>query len=183
LGHPGQRQIALRDSKRSNQLVQISRASTFTLGPGVLIDGNLLIQNVLGTQLGVVCGTTVKGNLQVQNNTSPIQIGETPIQQNCPGNTVSGNLQCTGNNPVPTSGSNTVTGHTNALVDRMGGSGTGRDRDRPLRTTGVWGVVSFRCLFEAGLSQPVEDVVDTQPIPVGPHEAGFDDRETAIECL
>ncbi len=91
--------------------VQISQASTFTLGPGVLIDGNLQIQNVPGTQLGAVCGTQVKGNLVVQNNRSPIQIGETPMQQNCPGNTVSGNLQCTGNNPVPTSGSNTVSGH------------------------------------------------------------------------
>lgn len=91
--------------------LQISGASTFTLGPGVLIDGNLQIQSVPGTQLGAVCGTTVKGNLVAQNNRSPIQIGETPMQQNCPGNTVSGNLTCTGNSPVPTSGSNTVTGH------------------------------------------------------------------------
>ncbi len=91
--------------------VQISQGSTFTLGPGVLIDGNLQIQNVPGTQLGTICGTTVKGNLQVQNNRSPIQIGEPPTLQNCPGNTVSGNLQCTGNNPVPTSGSNKVSGH------------------------------------------------------------------------
>ena len=91
--------------------LQISGASTFTLGPGVLIDGNLQIQSVPGTQLGTVCGTTVKGNLVAQNNRSPIQIGETPMQQNCPGNTVSGNLTCTGNSPVPTSGSNTVSGH------------------------------------------------------------------------
>jgi hypothetical protein len=91
--------------------VQISQASTFTLGPGVLIDGNLQIQNVPGTQLGVVCGTQVKGNLVAQNNRSPIQIGEPPMLQNCPGNTVSGNLTCTGNNPVPISGSNKVSGH------------------------------------------------------------------------
>ena len=58
--------------------VQISQGSTFTLGPGVLIDGNLQIQSVPGTQLGTICGTTVKGNLQVQNNRSPIQIGEPP---------------------------------------------------------------------------------------------------------
>jgi hypothetical protein len=90
--------------------VQISQASTFTLGPGVLIDGNLQIQNVPGTQLGVVCGTQVNGNLVAQNNRSPIQIGEPPMLQNCPGNTVGGNLQCTGNSPVPTSGSNKVSG-------------------------------------------------------------------------
>jgi hypothetical protein len=91
--------------------VQISGASAFALGPGVLIDGNLVIQNVPGTQQGTVCGTQVKGNLTVQNNLSPIQIGQTNPQQNCPGNTVSGNLQCKGNNPVPTSGSNAVAGH------------------------------------------------------------------------
>jgi hypothetical protein len=90
--------------------VQISGASAFALGPGVLIDGNLVIQNVPGTQLGKVCGATVKGNLTVKNNLSPIEIGGT-TPQNCSGNTVSGNLQCTGNNPVPTSGSNTVSGH------------------------------------------------------------------------
>jgi hypothetical protein len=91
--------------------IQISQASTFTLGPGVLVDGNLEIQNVPGTQLGAVCGTTVKGNLQALNNRSPIQIGETATQTNCSGNTISGNLICTGNNPVPISGSNKVSGH------------------------------------------------------------------------
>jgi hypothetical protein len=91
--------------------IQISQASTFTLGPGVLIDGNLQIQNVPGTQLGAVCGTTVKGNVQVTTNASPIQIGEKAGQTNCPGNTISGNLVCTGNHPVPTSGMNNVSGH------------------------------------------------------------------------
>jgi hypothetical protein len=90
--------------------VQISGASAFSLGPSLLIDGNLQIHNVPGTQLGTVCGTTVKGNLTVQNNTSRIEIGGT-TPQICAGNTVSGNLQCTGNNPPPTSGSNTVSGH------------------------------------------------------------------------
>jgi hypothetical protein len=89
--------------------VQISGASAFTLRPGALIDGNLTIQNVPGTQLGTVCGATVKGNLTVKNNLSPIEIGgATP--QNCSGNTISGNLVCTGNSQV-TSGSNTVSGH------------------------------------------------------------------------
>jgi hypothetical protein len=92
--------------------VQTSAVSAFALGPSVRIDGNLVIQNVPGTNLGTVCGTQVKGNLVVKNNRSPIQIGETPTQQNCPGNTISGNLQCAGNNPVPTSGSNVVAGQT-----------------------------------------------------------------------
>jgi hypothetical protein len=91
--------------------VQNFPSSAFTLGPTVEIDGNLVIQNVPGTQLGTVCGTLVKGNLTVQNNKSRIQIGERAGQTNCPGNTISGNLQCTGNNPVPISGSNQVSGH------------------------------------------------------------------------
>jgi len=93
--------------------VQISQASAFSIGPSVAIDGNLQIQNLPKSepQPGTICGTQVKGNLVAKNNLSPIQIGETPMQQNCPGNTISGNLQCTGNNPVPTSGSNVVAGH------------------------------------------------------------------------
>ena len=61
-------------------------------------------------QPGTVCGTTVQGSVQVTNNLSPIQIGETAVLTNCPGNTIGNNLVCTGNNPVPTSGSNTVKG-------------------------------------------------------------------------
>jgi hypothetical protein len=92
--------------------VQISQASAFSIGPGVAIDGNLQIQSLPANepQPGTVCGTQLKGNLVVQNNHSPIQIGETPTQTNCPGNTIGGNLVCTGNNPVPTSGSNKVSG-------------------------------------------------------------------------
>jgi hypothetical protein len=93
--------------------VSISGASAFTLGPSVAIDGNLQIQNLPANepQPGTVCGTTVQGNVQVKNNASPIQIGETAGQTNCPGNRIGGNLVCTGNNPVPTSGMNKVSGH------------------------------------------------------------------------
>jgi hypothetical protein len=93
--------------------VSISGASAFTLGPSVAIDGNLQIQNLPANepQPGTVCGTTVQGNVQVKNNASPIQIGETAGQTNCPGNRIGGNLVCTGNNPVPTSGMNNVSGH------------------------------------------------------------------------
>jgi hypothetical protein len=92
--------------------VQISGMSAFTLGPDVLINGNLVIQNVPGTQQGAVCGTQVKGNLVAQNNSSPIDIGKpTTILPNCTANKIGGNLQCTGNNPKPTSGSNIVAGN------------------------------------------------------------------------
>lgn len=90
--------------------VQISLASTYNVGPDAQINGGLAIQNTVN-QPGTVCGSLISGGVTVQNNQSPIQIGETAGQTNCPGNTITGGLQCTGNTPVPTSGSNNVTGH------------------------------------------------------------------------
>lgn len=90
--------------------VQISQASAFTLAPGVLIGGNLVIRSDTGPQLGTVCGTQVKEDLVVQNNTSSIEIGAAPMTQNCAGNTVGGNLQCTGNTGMLTGGKNVVKG-------------------------------------------------------------------------
>jgi hypothetical protein len=87
--------------------VQISGASAFTLGPGVLIDGNLQIQNVPGAQKGTVCGTQVKGNLQVQSNAIPLEIGGS----SCGGDTVSGNLQVNNNSGITDVSFNTVSGN------------------------------------------------------------------------
>jgi hypothetical protein len=111
--------------------IQISGMSTFTLGPGVLIDQNLQIQNVPGTEKGTVCGTTVKGNLSANYNATPLEIGgsnclvNNMVQRNNIGgnvqvnnntgmtdvsfNTIAGTLQCLGDTAL-TSGSNTVTG-------------------------------------------------------------------------
>jgi hypothetical protein len=90
--------------------VQISLASTYNIGPDAQINGGLTIQGTVN-QPGTVCDTQVNGGVTVQNNQGgPIQIGETAGQTNCPGNTIKGGLRCTGNNPVPTSGSNSVTG-------------------------------------------------------------------------
>jgi hypothetical protein len=111
--------------------VQISGMSTFTLGPGVLINGNLQIKNVPGTEKGTVCGTSVKGNLSANYNAIPLEIGGSNClvnnivqRNNISGNlqvnnntamtdvsfnTVAGNLQCLGDTAL-TSGSNTVTG-------------------------------------------------------------------------
>ena len=61
-------------------MFRFPRESSFTLGPGVLIDGNCRSRTSPGRQQGTVCGTTVKGNLQVQNNRSPIQIGGGTLQ-------------------------------------------------------------------------------------------------------
>jgi len=91
--------------------VQISKASSFTLGPGAALLGNLVIQNLPAglPQPGAVCGSKVQGNLVVKSNISPVEIGEPTGQQNCPGNTVSGSLQCT-NNSALTGGSNIAQG-------------------------------------------------------------------------
>jgi hypothetical protein len=98
--------------------LQISKASAFTLGapapspvPGAAVIGNLIIQNLTAglSQQGTVCGVLVQQNLQVQNNGSPIEIGAAPGTQNCAGNRIVGNLQCTGNTSL-TGGKNSVQG-------------------------------------------------------------------------
>jgi hypothetical protein len=109
--------LSFANSVVSGGNTNISDASMFNVGPHSQINGSLTIQNLGPNPLGVgaytVCSSTIKGSLTVQNNGpgSLIQIGELPTQQNCPGNTIGGNLVCTGNNPVPTSGSNNVAGH------------------------------------------------------------------------
>ena len=56
--------------------VQVGGGSTFTIGPGSTIGGNLQIQNLTsGSTQNQVCGTTVRGNLQFDNNLAPVQIG------------------------------------------------------------------------------------------------------------
>jgi hypothetical protein len=85
--------------------LQIAQAISFNISPNVEIDGGLQISTAAGP--GTVCGTHVNGNVSMQNNKAPIQIGMISGQTNCSANTISGNLQCTGNTPVPL-GSNTV---------------------------------------------------------------------------
>jgi hypothetical protein len=85
----------------------ILQSSAFTIGPMVRIDGNLQIQSLPGGQKGTVCGTQVKGNLQVQNNAIQIEIGGST----CGGDTVSGNLQVNGNSAMTDVSFNTVAGN------------------------------------------------------------------------
>jgi hypothetical protein len=119
--------------------VLISQASSFTLGqpgtpmnPTALIRGNLVIQNLPSTvpQPGTVCGTHVLGYLLAQRNASPVTIGGNSscgnlvkgtlqVLNNTAAtvvsfNTITSNLQCQGNNPVPTSSSNTANGQPQA---------------------------------------------------------------------
>ena len=76
--------------------VTITGSSAFSLD-GATIGGNLQIQQLsAGQPRGAVCGSVIGGNLIVQNNGSPIEIGANDTNA-CAGNTVSGNLQAQNN--------------------------------------------------------------------------------------
>jgi len=96
--------------------VQISQGSGvsllpngFSIGPSAQIDGNLSIQNLPANEPGSVCGTQISGGLTAKNNLSSIEIGATAAQQNCPGNSIAGGLECKGNAAL-TGGGNMVLG-------------------------------------------------------------------------
>jgi hypothetical protein len=89
--------------------LQISGASSFTIGPAANIGGNLQIQNIpTGAGTNQVCGASIGGNLQFQNNGTAAQIGS---RTGCAGNNVSGNLQVQNNTASTTVDGNTVSGN------------------------------------------------------------------------
>jgi hypothetical protein len=76
--------------------VTISGTSAFSLD-GATIGGNLQIQQLsAGQPQSAVCGTMINGDLQVQNDRSPIEIGANNANA-CAGNTVGNNLQAQNN--------------------------------------------------------------------------------------
>ncbi len=77
--------------------LQISGLSSFAVNPGAAIGGNLQIQQVAkGEAPATVFAAAVKGNLQVQNNNTPIAIGSNN-PSSCAGNSVGGDLQASTN--------------------------------------------------------------------------------------
>jgi hypothetical protein len=90
--------------------VQVSGSSTFSSSPYAVIDGNLQIQNVpAGEANSQVCGTTVQGNVQFQDNGAAVQIGSSSVA--CPGNIIDGNLEIQSNTGATTIDGNTVKGN------------------------------------------------------------------------
>jgi hypothetical protein len=90
--------------------VTISGSSAFSL-QGASIGNDLHIQMLSAGQLqGVVCGTMIKGNLVVQNNLSPVEVGATNPSA-CAGNTVGNDLQANNNNAALSIDYNTVGGN------------------------------------------------------------------------
>ena len=88
----------------------ITGSSAFSFD-GATIGGNLQIQQLsAGQPLGAVCGTIIKGNLTVQNNGSPIDIGANNTDA-CPGNTVGNDLQAGNNNAAVSIDDNYVGGN------------------------------------------------------------------------
>ncbi|MFZ0821646.1 MAG: hypothetical protein WAM91_16395, partial [Candidatus Acidiferrales bacterium] len=72
--------------------VQVQGGGIFSIGPSTAIGGNLQIQNIpVGTGQSQICGTTVRGDLQIQNDAAPVLIGAA-APASCAGNQVGGNL-------------------------------------------------------------------------------------------
>jgi hypothetical protein len=84
-----------------------------TIGPGSTIGGDLQIQSLPGgSGPNQVCGTTVHGDLQFQNNLGAALIGAGPDSAAaCAGNIVGGNLEVQRNSGATTVIGNTVTGN------------------------------------------------------------------------
>jgi Subtilase family len=96
--------------------VQAQGGGLVSITDGVMIGGNLQVQQLApNTSMDSVCGATINGNLQWQNNRAPVTIGAPP---GCQGNQVGGNLQVQNNtmpsgysNPAATIEDNTVRGN------------------------------------------------------------------------
>ncbi len=90
--------------------VQLNGGGTFTIGPGTTIGGNLQIQNLpSGSTQNQICGTTIHGDLQFQSNGTAVLIGAGTAS--CAGNTIGGNLTVQNNTGATTVVGNTITGN------------------------------------------------------------------------
>jgi hypothetical protein len=90
--------------------VTISGSSAFSLH-GASIGNNLLIQSLsVGLPQGAICASMIKGNLVVQNNASPVEIGANNANT-CTGNTIRNNLQVDNNSAAMSIDYNYVSGN------------------------------------------------------------------------
>jgi YVTN family beta-propeller protein len=102
--------LTLNPHARVNGNLQVTGASAFTLG-GAAVGGDLQIQQVsMGEPQSSVCGTQVKGNLTLNNNRSPLQIGANNPSV-CAGNTIGGDLQAGSNTAALGIDYNTISGN------------------------------------------------------------------------
>lgn len=89
----------------------------------VTVSGNVTLQSMTGTTASTVCGTPAAGNITVQSNSAPVQVGGSGT---CAGNKTSGNLTVQSNSGKVTIGAsgygNTANG--NIVVQSNTGGGT-----------------------------------------------------------
>lgn len=72
--------------------VEVYGGGTFRIAHSTVITGGLEIQGIpAGSGQNQICGSTVNGNLQFQNNATAVQIGSSQAAA-CPGNTIGLNL-------------------------------------------------------------------------------------------
>ena len=94
--------------------VQVTGGGTFSISQGSIINGNLQVQSLPGVSgQNQVCGTTVKGDLQFQNNGGAMLIGSTNASS-CAGDKIGGNLDVHDNSAATTVVGNSVTGNLDA---------------------------------------------------------------------
>ncbi len=86
--------------------VQIT-GGTFSIRSGSIIAGDLQVQGTpASSATSQVCGTTIKGNVTVQNNGTAVLVGAT--DGSCPGDVVQGNITAQGNTAPVTVAGNTI---------------------------------------------------------------------------
>jgi len=88
--------------------LHVMGGGTFLILPSTTIDGDLQVNNLPASPSeNQVCGATINGNLQYQNNAASIAVGGDP---SCPGTTVGGNVQIQNNTASATVSTTHVTG-------------------------------------------------------------------------
>ena len=89
--------------------VQIN-GGAFSIGPLTTINGNLQAQGLPGSAFSQVCDSIVHGDLRVNDNVTPVQIGSIS-PSSCAGNVVRGHLQVNNNHGWSSIVANTVGGN------------------------------------------------------------------------
>jgi hypothetical protein len=133
--------------------VTISGSSAFSLR-GASVGNNLTVQSLSAGQQtgGVVCGTSVHGNLVVQNGGSPVEVGATN-PSTCAGNTVGNDLQVHNNTAALSIDYNTVGGNlqvmNNTAATDVSGNAVTHDLQCQGNTMGVTDVAPNKVLHNA----------------------------------
>src|SRR5579862_5625056 len=102
--------------------LQITGASTFSIEYTV-INGNVQINNIsAGPAQNQICGTDIKGRLQLNNNGAAVAIGTTSAS--CPGNEIGGRMQFNDNRAALQVSDDTAGGdlqcHSNSSITGSG---------------------------------------------------------------